>query len=515
MATGTLALGINMPCKTVVFIQDSAFLSALNYRQAAGRSGRRGFDPLGNVIFHRIPRHRVFEIMSGKLPDLHGQFPMTTTLILRLFSLLHQTNNSPFAQAAFEGLLSQTRLYLGGPDNAMAVKHHVRFSIDYLRRQHLLSATGAPLNFTGLVGHLYYTENSVFAFHALIAEGYFHELCADIDRKPDKVMRDLVLVLSHIFCRFPCPWYRNTKLVEEKVHRSSSIVFLPRLPWEAEQILLEHNKSTLRIFRNYALTFIQQHLQHTPDNILPFTNKAVGPADAWPRPSNHLPPPTIRSHFAALSGFTDEFKTIDELCSSVRGGVFLEGSAVPFLPTYPDETADVPFNAYIYDFFLHGDMEVLKSANGIKSGDVWFRLNDFSLILATIVTSLTGFVDSSVDPDLIVVDDDPDDADFDELLGGDDYLAAPELVAVEVEATAPQKPKPKKKEAVADSWEDEVDSDEEDDKKEVPRTLDRSETQAESLPSWESYGDGNLLKVLKAFKMLQAVFNEKFHKVWA
>jgi len=69
IATGTLAMGINMPCKTVIFSGDSVFLTAQNYRQCSGRAGRRGFDLLGNIVFNGMPRERVYEIMASRLPD--------------------------------------------------------------------------------------------------------------------------------------------------------------------------------------------------------------------------------------------------------------------------------------------------------------------------------------------------------------------------------------------------------------------------------------------------------------
>jgi superfamily II RNA helicase len=164
VATGTLSLGINMPCATVVFSGDSVFLTALNFRQAAGRSGRRGFDLLGNVVFQGISRERASRLLSSRLPDMTGHFPITTTLVLRLFTLL-QGSKSEYAEKAVNSLLSQPRLYLGGQSFKEQVLHHLRFSIEYLRRNELLGPNGEPVNFTSCVSHLYFTENSSFAFH--------------------------------------------------------------------------------------------------------------------------------------------------------------------------------------------------------------------------------------------------------------------------------------------------------------------------------------------------------------
>lgn len=204
IATGTLALGINMPCATVVFSGDSIFLTALNFRQAAGRAGRRGFDLLGNIVFQGLSRGKVCRLLSSRLPDLNGHFPVTTTLVLRLFSLLESSGDAPYAVRAINSLLSQPRLYLDGPAFKDQVLHHLRFSIEYLRRQDLLSPHGAPINFAGLTSHLYFTENSCFALNALIKGEYFHELCSEVAEKESHVLRTLMVVMAHLFGRRPC-----------------------------------------------------------------------------------------------------------------------------------------------------------------------------------------------------------------------------------------------------------------------------------------------------------------------
>lgn len=270
----------------------------------------------------------------------------------------------------------------------------MRFSIEYLRQQYLLSRDGVPLNFSSLVGHLYFTENAVFAFHSLLKEGYLHEVCAGIDGQPREVLLKLVLVLAHLFCRIPVR-SSSEAWMAKVVHRSPSVVVLPRLPERAEEILVKHNRETLGIFRTYVGTFVDQHLAGTPDKQLPLTGLEVR-AQAQQQQGlasmlDHVAPTRLRSLFAALSGFSDDFESIHELCAMVRSGVFIEESAVPYIAIYPRDTVGVPWNAYIYDFFKHGDLVALVRDNSIKSGNVWFHLKDFSLILATVVTSLSNF----------------------------------------------------------------------------------------------------------------------------
>lgn len=528
VATGTLALGLNMPCKTVVFFGDSVFLTALNYHQAAGRAGRRGFDLLGNVVFVGMPQERVYEIMSSRLPDLRGHFPLSTSLVLRTLSLLNHTKNSDFSVRAIQSLLSQTRLYLGGPSGKLAIKHHLRFSIEYLRRQHLLSEDGAPLNFAGLVGHLYFTENSVFAFHSLLKEGYFHKLCDKFSTASETTMLEIVLVLSHIFGRISTNTFKKDWTAA--VTRSDSIVFLPPLPEEALQTLRQHNQDTLDIFRTYVSTFVRQHLEDQPDMHLPFTKTEVGASSSDLSSAEldgifgegHNPPTRIRSPFHALSGFGDNsFGSIHELCDTVRSDVFLEESAIPYISLYPDDTNGTPWNAYLYDFFKHGDMEALVRDNHIKKGDVWFLLKDFSLVLATIVTSLTNFLDldAGADSDLAMMDvQDAEDAarETSDALEPDDVpgdmahgaLTVQDEGAKKAEAAAA--PKKAKKKKVIDSWDDDDSSEDE------AAAAEAAEAAAKAAgPAWEGDGERNLAQVLRMFKMVQQQFDEKFRKQWA
>ncbi|GKZ23205.1 hypothetical protein AbraIFM66951_000706 [Aspergillus brasiliensis] len=533
IATGTLALGINMPCKTVVFAGDSVFLTALEFRQAAGRAGRRGFDFLGNVVFQCIPDSKIYRLLSSKLPSLNGHFPLSTSLVLRLFILLQKSNRSPFAVKAINSILSCPRIYLGGPEAKHTVLHHLRFSIEYLRRNQLLDARGLPLNFSGTISHLYYTENSSFAFHALLSGGYFHQLCKNIRGRPKETILTLMLVMSHLFGRrhLPPVALENIQTWEKK---SPSVVVLPTLPKKAATILRSHNKKTKNIYTAYVTTFVEQHIRD-PGCFLPLTGIKCG-GDKSPEEISHslpvTPPTRVTSSFVALSGHGDKWRSISDLCQKVRSGVWLEQAVVPYLRLYPEE-GKFPLNAYLYDFFKHGNVKALEKGNMIRRGDIWFLLNDFSLVLATIVTDFENYLKLSPDIDADLMDvagsGDAHEIDVDDnAFNSNDPLPGTAAKSAGLFQANPVQSATKppltsvsansKKPKVADSWEDDLsDDDGSEPENRMPESGGGSKA-TNKVPSSVLAGEveeKGFLQVLRAFKMLRDEFNEKFKAMWA
>ena len=50
----------------------------------SGRAGRRGFDPVGNVVFFGVPHRKVQRLITANIPKLVGNFPINVSLVLRL-----------------------------------------------------------------------------------------------------------------------------------------------------------------------------------------------------------------------------------------------------------------------------------------------------------------------------------------------------------------------------------------------------------------------------------------------
>jgi hypothetical protein len=336
----------------------------------------------------------------------------------------------------------------------------------------------------------------------LLKNGYFNALCSEIEvpGRSEDILRAMMLVLSHVFGRRICREVDDASFAEE-IRQSPSMVYLPPLPADANAILRKHNAETLDVFTTYVKTFAAQHIK-SEEAALPLSNIVVSSpqSSAVEGILPSLTKPGACSAFVALSGHGDKFQSISDLCSSTRAGIFLESAVIPHLPLYPDETR-TPLNAYLLDFFIHGAIQPLEDANGISRSEVWFVLNDFSLVLGTITSSLANYLGlGSEDPELLDTMGTGDALEVDE----DDREAAAEIPEIKNSAVPEKTFKPKKK--LADDWnaaEDEINAFEEV----------HGDDGTPAVNDEEEYGE--LLKVFKAFSKLKTEFDVKFREMWS
>ncbi len=94
-ATETFAVGINVPCRTVVFTEQEKhsdegkrFLNTAEYKQMSGRAGRRGLDAHGHVIILPLrdfpEKTKLRSVMLGKVPHVESQFSINYQFVLKI-----------------------------------------------------------------------------------------------------------------------------------------------------------------------------------------------------------------------------------------------------------------------------------------------------------------------------------------------------------------------------------------------------------------------------------------------
>jgi len=85
----------------------------------------------------------------------------------------------------------------------------------------------------------------------------------------------------------------------------------------------------------------------------------------------------------------------------------LYNHAVPELASPPFDSAEHDLDAFVLDFYRHGNLETLIRESSIERGDVWFRLQDFDRALGGIHSAFKALYNRKGDN---VADDEMDDA---------------------------------------------------------------------------------------------------------
>lgn len=177
IATETLAYGINMPARTVVFAGDSICLNSVQYQQMSGRAGRRGLDVLGHIVMFEVPRYKLHRLIVAPVPRLRGHMPTPAPLLQRLLALWSNVASQRGVTAAIEkrvkaGVIRclQMPLYFSDkPALAPVFPLQARLGLDLLVRFGLASPDSCrPSGLSSLSDHLHFADPAGFALVALL-----------------------------------------------------------------------------------------------------------------------------------------------------------------------------------------------------------------------------------------------------------------------------------------------------------------------------------------------------------
>ncbi|KAM5173685.1 putative ATP-dependent RNA helicase DDX60 [Callospermophilus lateralis] len=403
-ATGTLALGINMPCKSVVFAQNSVYLDALNYRQMSGRAGRRGQDLLGDVYFFNIPFPKIGKLIKSKVPELRGQFPLSITLILRLMLLASKGDDPEDGKAKVLSVLKHSLLSFKRPKAMEMLKLYFLFSLQLLVKEGYIDQEGNPMGFAGLVSHLHYHEPSNLVFVNFLVRGLFHKLCQPTKKGSKRfsqdVMEKLVLVLAHLFGRR----YLPAKFQDADLKFYQSKVFLDDLPEDFSAALDDYNMQVTKDFACFLLIVsrladMKQEYQ-LPLSKIEFTGEECEDSQLVSHLMNCKEGRTAISPFVCLSGNFDDALLQSEISSDVvLHTVGVNHIQAPVLrpQEFDSRGRKMPLNAYALDFYKHGSLVGLSQDNGLHQGDAYHLLKDFALTIRSISVSLRELCENEDD----------------------------------------------------------------------------------------------------------------------
>ncbi|XP_044537615.1 probable ATP-dependent RNA helicase DDX60 [Gracilinanus agilis] len=404
-ATGSLALGINMPCKSVIFTEDSVFLDALNFRQMSGRAGRRGEDLIGNVFFYDIPLPKVQRLLKSNVPKLRGQFPLSISLVLRLMLLVMKGDDKEDAKAKVLSVLQHSMMTFDQPEMKHMLKVYFIFSLQFLAREGYLDQECNPRGFSGLVIHLHYHEPSNFVLISFLEKGLFHNLCQPMKQNGPKVfsenvMETLVLVLANLFGRR----YLPSCVKKYKRTFSQSKVILNDLPKEFAAAAEEYNHKIENDFGSFLLIVSKladmKKEYQLPLSEIDFSGEEYGDSELV----SHLMPGTENrtavSPFPCLSEITDQdLFNIDMVNDIVLRTIDVHDENAPYfwLKKCDRDGSRRHLNAYALDFYKHGSMTALTLDNWLNKGDAFALIKDFGLLIQAIRISLEELCDDEQD----------------------------------------------------------------------------------------------------------------------
>ena len=393
--TTTLAQGIHVPCKTVVFLNNSIHLDAGTFKQCAGRAGRRGFDTHASVIFlPTIPLIKAKRLLSSRPGRIRGTYLTTPSLLLNLFNL---AKNVPATLNNCVGLLTNGLYMFNSQEQRnyqlVLLRFYVVFCCKFLLANGLINHDGEPIQYAQLTLRFGYHEPGNLLLNHLVVTGEFNRMCDKLARREiskDELHLRIVKVIAHLFNPLVI---RNLKRAREQrsLKSANSQVVLDTMSDEVVDAVEAYNDTIDRLFKENAVALNDALMSAAGDGegegrlldtVLPLSayafdndkQRAADPIEPTVDGEHfeHLLVKSVRdtipsrvesnkivSPFAGLSGLSDAHIHIKD--KSVL--VHLKPFYLDFKDLYPTVQVRQPvdfygneqrLNSYFVDFYKHG-----------------------------------------------------------------------------------------------------------------------------------------------------------------
>jgi hypothetical protein len=408
-ATGTLALGINMPCRTTVFCGDSLELNGLMYRQMSGRAGRRGFDLQGQVVFWDMAFAKIQRLVSSDLSNLVGEFVQSPTCLLRalqgweqsqLMDQQDKASEKPRDSAMVRSLADIARCFTpvfslpffksDKVELETQVLYYTRFSIELLVRERLLDREVKTCGLANLVSHLFEIEPANLVLARLLTSGVLHDYLVKEEKKYKKSERKthltvkLTNILSWFLYRRRLPATYAKWHPRKKNRPSDDCPALKPLPPKILEEVNKYNSNVFSCFQDLAFAVSTTKKMGPDDFTLPYTNqvfsaqfdsRGAGFGDGY---KALILRQRLRSPFSAMTGLGDALESPHDLVKYTRCVTHFDLNSVPMVAPAVDTLGMLEAtNSWAVDFMIHGKIKHLLEDNAINSTKAYKFITNF------------------------------------------------------------------------------------------------------------------------------------------
>jgi len=400
ISTATLAMGVNMPARSVVFAGDHPDLNPLRYRQMMGRAGRRGYDNIGHVTFLGIRPRKIAYLMTSQLTSLTGHYPVTPGMCMKVTQQFEKFVNKEECVAAMNNLIvppfdPRVKIDLG-----QQLRRNLLCTLETLYHFGMIDTHGKTKGLGGVASTLMRYEPQNLIFVKLVESGMFHRIAKDYkpgDKKSQhEVAKRILLILLHVF---------HDKIVippESTVVKDLEIseIILPPLKAKTQAKLDQVNRETFSLYEHFCRTldvdsneqFRKQRTQLPLSKIdlkkKPLTPSGNEKATLMKQLIDNASETQVVSLFTALSDPSDAFDSQRAIMEIGRDDFIFNRSSIPSSSVFDARGRPLRKNSFAYDFYCHDDFNVLLRNNDMTDPVCWEALKRVQLLLKNITNAL-------------------------------------------------------------------------------------------------------------------------------